>query len=335
MSRYDNIDIIKGIAIILVVVGHQVHLFQPAGWSVSDWVNGFHLPLFMFAGGFIALKTVKPTIKTINGWLQYILKRSRGLLLPYAVWSIFVYPIVDGSLSINFFASLYNYFITPPGTVLWFLHTYFILSLVFSLYYLIIDKVKLFQRFLPNIIVVGFLYIICILLNKAFSVIPYNLIAFFPYYFLGVLFAKFSFLEKYSKNAVVLSLLFILFFICSLHYQRNADLDQAYAILLKVFLGCSASIVFYHLTNFFQFYAPIRKLLILFGQQSLIIYIVHFMLLLELSTGFPELSNYWLFVIGLVLALIIGYTCIVIGALISKIPLLDSLLFGRKVKFGK
>ena len=54
MIRLLNFDIAKAICIILVVIGH----YSPDGspdWykAIWSWIYSFHMPLFMFASGYI------------------------------------------------------------------------------------------------------------------------------------------------------------------------------------------------------------------------------------------------------------------------------------------
>ena len=55
MQRELKYDIAKGIAIILVIVGHG-HCISPLTLS---FIYSFHMPLFFFASGYIAVKTCR------------------------------------------------------------------------------------------------------------------------------------------------------------------------------------------------------------------------------------------------------------------------------------
>ena len=54
-NRDNAIDIAKGIGILLVIVGHTGGL--PAHSTVHHFIYSFHMPLFMFASGFIYMAT--------------------------------------------------------------------------------------------------------------------------------------------------------------------------------------------------------------------------------------------------------------------------------------
>lgn len=58
MGRLLTFDIAKAICIILVVVGHYYPDNSP-GWykNIHDIIYSFHMPLFMFASGYIYMFT--------------------------------------------------------------------------------------------------------------------------------------------------------------------------------------------------------------------------------------------------------------------------------------
>ena len=60
MQRLISFDIAKAICIILVVIGHYVPDYSPQWYvGVHDVIYTFHMPLFMFASGFIYMATKK------------------------------------------------------------------------------------------------------------------------------------------------------------------------------------------------------------------------------------------------------------------------------------
>lgn len=83
MERLVYIDLLKGIAIILVVMGH---MFEP----YTDWLNSpinqmiysVHIPLFIFLSGFVF-----HVYNGKHGRLRTIAKRAFALLLPFFTFS--------------------------------------------------------------------------------------------------------------------------------------------------------------------------------------------------------------------------------------------------------
>lgn len=62
--RDKTVDILKGFAILLMVMGHFLaaatsHLdggVAHNGWLVGQWIYSFHMPLFFFLTGYLSVK---------------------------------------------------------------------------------------------------------------------------------------------------------------------------------------------------------------------------------------------------------------------------------------
>ena len=92
-KRINELDLFKGIAIILVVVGHVIS----RNWEgvldkhpVYTWIYSFHMPLFFFISGFLINHTFGK--KDIVSCLK---KKVLALLLPYFVWCYIIAPFVN------------------------------------------------------------------------------------------------------------------------------------------------------------------------------------------------------------------------------------------------
>lgn len=78
LNRNSSIDILKGIAIILMVAGHC----ETPTWLVS-WVYLFHMPLFFMAAGYFFSR------KNLDNPWSFVVKRFKGLYIPFVKWSLF------------------------------------------------------------------------------------------------------------------------------------------------------------------------------------------------------------------------------------------------------
>ena len=82
--RINYIDNLKGIAIILVVMGHV----EQFSLGLEDnlfrtFYNGFHMPLFMFLSGVFAMKSFK--LWNLSESLLFLKKKVLRILLPFLV----------------------------------------------------------------------------------------------------------------------------------------------------------------------------------------------------------------------------------------------------------
>lgn len=127
------LDIAKGIAIILMVLGHS---------ELPVWLNRFiwtfHMPLFFIAAGIT---------NDFNQPLGLFLKRkSRTLLLPFAIYSVIVLLLEAVLESGSFWDTLQNLTIEflkigwYSGTALWFIPVLFLALVVVRLTFTIKNK---------------------------------------------------------------------------------------------------------------------------------------------------------------------------------------------------
>jgi fucose 4-O-acetylase-like acetyltransferase len=60
MVRLQYIDRLKGLAIILVVMGHIIGFSQPED-GINTFIYTFHMPLFMFLSGLVISAPPRPS----------------------------------------------------------------------------------------------------------------------------------------------------------------------------------------------------------------------------------------------------------------------------------
>ena len=137
-SRHENwADGARGIAIVLVVIGHQISGLADAGvttrsttWNFFyNWIYCFHVPVFFFVAGFFITRSLRKAL------INFILDKARVLLYPYFVWSFFTLSIktVFGS-NVNNRYSLYDFsrIFYDPIDQYWFLFVLFFLYAFFA-----------------------------------------------------------------------------------------------------------------------------------------------------------------------------------------------------------
>ena len=81
-KRFEKWDNVKGMLIILVVVGHYMYYFQDDTWNMSRIYYGihlFHMPLFVFISGLFLRRTVETALRQGDGALM-ILDKATGEL---------------------------------------------------------------------------------------------------------------------------------------------------------------------------------------------------------------------------------------------------------------
>ena len=74
MERIEYIDLIKGVGIILVLLGHL-----PINETLHMQIYSFHMPLFMFISGLVAFN------RSDYGFWSYFKQKFFRLLIPFFV----------------------------------------------------------------------------------------------------------------------------------------------------------------------------------------------------------------------------------------------------------
>lgn len=94
MKRYIWVDIAKGIAMIMVIIGHS----KLSPWLVRQYICDFHMPLFFILSGFL----FDP--EKYQGFFSFMKSKYRSLLIPYFL--------------LNLILIIYNDFFVDPSKML-------------------------------------------------------------------------------------------------------------------------------------------------------------------------------------------------------------------------
>jgi fucose 4-O-acetylase-like acetyltransferase len=88
-NHIPEIDALKGLAILLVVLGHSIQYSNPTNFDsffIFRFIYSFHMPLFMFLSGYVAKIIIGPQQKMI-------LKKFYNLGIPFFAWFFLDYFI--------------------------------------------------------------------------------------------------------------------------------------------------------------------------------------------------------------------------------------------------
>ena len=116
-ERDKNIDALKGFGIILVVVGHSIQTTYPAfdNELLFRIIYSFHMPFFMFIGGYLMTGVDAPTL----------VRRFGRLVVPFVAW--YVMGALFASVS---YQDYFTRIIKSVDYGLWFLWVLFLCYLV-------------------------------------------------------------------------------------------------------------------------------------------------------------------------------------------------------------
>lgn len=269
-NRILTFDFLKGLGIILVVLGHITR-----NHNLFNCIFVFHMPLFFFISGMLYKEKER-----------FVYKQFKSLMLPYFIFSILsflywyfielkfrtkqegtstfeqltniVYPMnMDGSYEFN--------------AVLWFLPCLFITSLSYHLFRCITSKTTY------TLILLGVIVLLASLIKLKIPLYISELFCALPFYICGVLFNKYknrwSSTHKMNRiiiGLVILLMVFSIVIFCSIRNDmKNGLYSHGYVaffiIAISVILGLYGIVANIQRANMLQW----------FGINSLCIMLIH------------------------------------------------------------
>lgn len=128
-KRITYFDMVKGLAIILVVLGHIEYISDP----LRTWISSFHMPVFFVVSGML-MRYKNEADRDIS---ESIRKKAKGILIPY-FWFSLLYFVIDiinvyrGEItSVVFVRDLIDSLTFYGVSVLWFLPALFLAEVLF------------------------------------------------------------------------------------------------------------------------------------------------------------------------------------------------------------
>lgn len=298
-ERFFYLDNLRGIAIVLVVIGHVLQNTLTVEYNHSflfQFIYSFHMPLFMFISGAV-----------YRGEFSYewILKRLRILFLPFVVWS-FIYYLYNKTNDpfIEYWISI----LKEPDKSLWFL----LILFYCSMFALPFTKIKYWQEIL----------FILALTVQAVPCSEYGMNLFrwmFFYFALGCLYNKY-YLLLFKSNVKLVFVAFVLSLICEIGVY---NIDFKYVSYLKAIFPITILCIFsYRYLN-----AENQLLGHILGQNTLQIYVSHFLFIyvyVLLFKGLPRLDvQVLVFLMTILSSLLLSY-------MVKRNKIANVILFGGK-----
>lgn len=121
MKRLDYLDIAKGIAIFLVVMGHAVLAFDTPYWRLA--IYAFHMPLFFLVSGVVTKRRESYDRGT---WRTFLGKNLMALMVPYLIWAFIYLPFKFESIPYVLYGSWAALDKVGTSTALWYLPCLFV-----------------------------------------------------------------------------------------------------------------------------------------------------------------------------------------------------------------
>lgn len=327
-ERIVYIDQLKGLAIMLVVMGHiNAFCLGEDNVILQAIIASLDMPLFFFLSGMFMKREPFSRIETVD----FIKRKTRSLLFPFLTVG-FIYTFYAGRSLSGFWADEWKY-------GYWFLLVLWIFSIVFIVFnwlvHFIIKRMPGIYPICVDIILIFVFVAIAQLfihffddeMNLLLSLyrIPKNL----AFFLLGGTAVKYGLIDKILSNRYLYSVNLLVY--CGVFLMRN--------YLGGIFLcGIPAIMVCLYL-----FYTGIsqKNVIMIFlnfvGGKTLDIYIFHYFFLLALNI--PKVGKYMgyltgnglvIFLICIFFSVIITLLCLGVSKVISGSNILSTLLLGKK-----
>lgn len=325
------IDIVRGIAIIFVIIGHglQNSGIQQFAWGafLVNFIFAFHLPVFFVASGYLyKSKSIKKSLKSgfNNLLLPYLFSVAiiilGSLLAKHKLltnifannWvslpSMFIRVAYAAGQSMESVVSNQHYGPIPPVGVIWFLPCMFIAVVLFNLLMRLADRYQMAE----------FSRVSLILLVTALGILIHKRI-FMPwtadsalisqsFFYFGYIVKKYRILETLSSSYYVGSISIWLLSAKLGMFQLSSGNAPDY--LVGIVAGCGSSLVIFKASILIFKFLGAKKLVLFLqkiGQGSLLIMCFHsldgtgFVFLGHLMSYFSTRYASWLLAIILIL----------------------------------
>lgn len=330
-TRIKAIDIVRGITIALVVMGHTE---PPAG--VNNILTSFRMPLFFMVSGYL-LNVTKHT----NNYATFIKGRIWRLLVPYfsactlfyLLWLIRQNIGTHDSISWSdallgiFYGNSEQLYINVP---LWFLVSLFCSEIIFLT---IMKTIKNYTLIL-QLILLFTIGLIGFLIGDTFH-LPWGLdiaLVIQPFLFIGNKLKAYGLFKRFSFPILFLLISLITFSFTSVTNGFIDISNRIYGNFILFYLnGFLGSFLMLQVAQWLEKTRFLSNMLIYFGKQSINILIFHsgaFLLLLFINNLFPsEFFSHW------IIQTITGITVsLVVSIFVKKHPILRMFFNGVKIK---
>ena len=334
--RIEWVDILKGLAIVLVVVGHMEYA-EGAANPGRMLIYSFHMPLFFMLAGYTAALSFSRS----GNLLRFVYRRFLSVMVPYICWMLAlpcIYVTMGGISHYSLHSACMG--ILSGWGQWWFLPCLFILQLMFAAYQLI-------KRAVPGAFgaVAGFI----ILFACVFSINHYaghlfsnpdfkihyvlNTYRMFPAFALGVALFEFPAVNRLVAHGRAIPLVAIVLF--ALLCRDYVHFHMPYGRMLTGLAGCVIMLRLFSGISSAQTQAANMGGMVLrqckhLGKCSMAIYVLS-ILLIPATPLFPDASAPQLAVFcgNLLLGIVICYACVGLKAIVNLSPFLSAAFLGE------
>lgn len=336
-TRQVWIDLVKGVAICLVVMGHFP--WSGSGQIIKNAIYSFHMPLFFIMAGCTAAISASRSFSVSN----FLFKRFVSVFIPYTCWCFLMgipfSNIADLFQTYSFNDHLHTFIC---GDVMqWFLICLFVLHIMYAMYKFVTNK---FSSVWVRLMTAGCLFVFIFFLHRLWgrtsADAPYwsldfltNAYQFFVPFAVGVFMMEHpNMFRKMINNGFVALFMVFSFIFCM---ASTKDAPSYYSIWL---IGVSISLMIIKLAQNVNYDIIANRALKIFinqsvfiGKYTLAIYLLHqYFIPSQPLFNNDAVGGTLSCLVTLVLALVVCYVCVALEHIISLSPFWNLVLLGKR-----
>ena len=142
--RLDYLDIAKGLAILLVVIGHVPDAFDAPLYRVAIYT--FHMPLFFIVSGAVTQRHSHFEKYNWKNFWEFVKKNFFALVVPYLIWALIFQQFNIKAFPYILYGTRWSLNEAASNTVLWFLPCLFSSRLIVELLLWLSTKCKIHRK---------------------------------------------------------------------------------------------------------------------------------------------------------------------------------------------
>lgn len=338
-QRDRSVDVLRGIAMLLVVLGHTMtgSTLNSEKSFLFNIVWSLQMPLFFLISGYVTRYSRQITSGKAFG--KFIIRRTIAYMLPFFVWTFIIRGIVFGQTS--FFNVKHLVYNMDSGY--WFLFSIYVIAFIFGVSELLSNTINKGKNQYKGILLTAVFFVLGaialgglgILMGLDFLCIKLTLY-YMPFYFAGYVFGKFKdkiltieWIKKAKEAFIAIAVIIYVFVIA--HVELYSLSESSVDILIRAatsLFGCIA--VCSLISNFAN---PKNKLLGFLdwaGLHSLEIYLIHGLVLnvlkVEPLLAFSSWQGLVLVASNFIITMIIVFC---VTKILNQNKVLNIVLFGK------
>lgn len=340
-QRDSYVDILRGIAMLLVVLGHTMtgSTIESEKLFVFNVVWSLQMPMFILISGFVTRYSRE--VMTLIDLFTFVKKRTISYLLPWLIWTIAIRGMMFGHTN----SMRPRYILWHMDSGYWFLFTIWTISIIFGISRFLSYKISKKTIAIKNLLFTTLFYLVGMLglvglasmFGLAFLGIKLTLY-YMVFFYIGYLFGSFRDSMVRIKNSqqiedVVIAVSTLIWVVILLRVDLYNISDNAFGIGFRAFSSIAGCIAVCGLLKPFftrNNLSLIGKGFEWIGRNSLEVYVLHVFLLsllkFEVVPNASTLPGVMLILINYMFTLLLVYVLI---------KVLQSNRYLRKFLFGK